>query len=236
MTRKEYTHQQWLKNHRVNEDGVIERLCSKCNIWKEESEDNFYLANKSKPEKGFSGECRICSIERAKIIQKNNPERKKIYIKKDNVRPESKARRREWSQKARDNGYYSEYFVTNPEKLKDYNKRRQHKKHNITEIQWKWCKEYFNNSCAYCGLHVSEHFQKYAGELKLFDLHKEHVDDEGSNELSNCVPSCASCNSSKRANNLEEWYNRNNPIFNQDRLIKIYKWINEDYKLHINKK
>jgi len=35
-------------------------------------------------------------------------------------------------------------------------------------------------------------------------LHKEHVDDNGANDLSNCVPSCQSCNSTKNLKTLEE--------------------------------
>ena len=31
---------------------------------------------------------------------------------------------------------------------------------------------------------------------------------------------------------MEEWY-KNNPNFNQERLDKIHKWLDEDYKLYI---
>lgn len=73
------------------------------------------------------------------------------------------------------------------------------------------------------------------GELKKMDLHKEHVDHEGSNKLDNCVPSCQSCNSSKHVYSLEEWYTKDNQNFDEDRLSKIHNWLFEDYRLHIKK-
>lgn len=67
------------------------------------------------------------------------------------------------------------------------------------------------------------------GELKNIDLHKEHVDDSGANDLSNCIPSCQSCNSSKHIFDFETWY-RKYEHFNEKRLHKIIKWLVEDYK------
>jgi hypothetical protein len=67
----------------------------------------------------------------------------------------------------------------------------------------------------------------------LSDFHKEHIDDDGANDLSNCVPSCKLCNSYKHQYIFDDWYNKNNPNFNQDRLNKIIKWLNEDYKLYL---
>lgn len=110
-----------------------------------------------------------------------------------------------------------------------------HKTHEISNSEWLNCKRYFNNSCAYCGLHEDEHFIIYAGQPKKTDLHKEHVDHTGSNKLDNCVPSCQVCNSSKWAFELEEWYNEENPKFDMKRLNRIHKWLDDDYKLYINK-
>jgi hypothetical protein len=80
-------------------------------------------------------------------------------------------------------------------------------------------------------LPIEQHYYTYAGETKLGDFHKEHVNHEGSNDLSNCVPSCKLCNTSKHVQELEEWYKRQ-PYFSEERLQKIYKWINEDWKLY----
>lgn len=66
-------------------------------------------------------------------------------------------------------------------------------------------------------------------------MHKEHVIDDGSNKLDNCVPACKDCNGHKWEYPLENWYNDNNPFFSQEKLDKINKWTNEDYKLYIIK-
>lgn len=70
----------------------------------------------------------------------------------------------------------------------------------------------------------------------MYDLHREHVDDDGSADLDNCVPSCQSCNSEKHTSTLDDWYNSSNYKFEQWRYDKIIKWITEDYKKYIEDK
>jgi 5-methylcytosine-specific restriction endonuclease McrA len=130
----------------------------------------------------------------------------------------------------------SEWQRNHPDKIRGYNRDRNlHKKHEISEQEWESCKNYFNYRCAYCGLPIEEHFVKYKGKIFIGDFHRDHVNDEGNNDLSNCIPACKSCNTSKHIHHLEEWYNENNPNFNQERLDKINKWLDEDYKKYINK-
>lgn len=111
----------------------------------------------------------------------------------------------------------------NKDKVKQYNENRRHKNHKITKQAWMKCKDYFDNSCAYCGITESEHKQLYSNK----GLHKEHIDHEGSPELDNCVPACYRCNSTKWIYPMEEWY-RQQEFFSDKKLAKIYKWINED--------
>ena len=126
----------------------------------------------------------------------------------------------------------TQYRQNNPDKIKQYNlHRKQNKKHKISKKEWESCKEYFNNSCAYCGISNEDAKKKYKNYL-----HKEHVDYNGANDLSNCVPACKSCNSLKWEYTLEDWYNKNNSRFTQERLDKIYKWLNKDYKNYIIQK
>lgn len=99
------------------------------------------------------------------------------------------------------------------------------KNHDITKKEWESCLKYFNHSCAYCGILNNEAKKKYNNYL-----HKEHVDHNGSNKIDNCVPACKSCNSKKWEFTLEEWYSEDNENFTYERLDKIKKWINEDYK------
>jgi hypothetical protein len=109
--------------------------------------------------------------------------------------------------------------------VKDMSERLEHKAHEITNIEWKLCKEYFDNKCAYCGMTYENHKKIYKQ-----DLHREHVDHNGSNKLDNCVPSCKICNSSKKDKEILDWYNENNFVFTQKRFDKILDWIEEDHK------
>lgn len=129
------------------------------------------------------------------------------------------------------------YQQNNPDKMKQYQENREKTKHHeISNTEWIACKNYFGNCCAYCGLPLDKHLHMKNGKLILFDFCKDHKDNEGANDLSNCIPACKSCNSKKWKSTLEEWYNENNPIFNKERYNKILKWLNVDYKLHIEEK
>ncbi len=100
--------------------------------------------------------------------------------------------------------------------------------HSISNEEWEDCKKYFNYECAYCGLSVKDHYITFNEEERLGDFHKEHVDHEGENDLSNCVPSCKSCNSRKWEHDFNEWYTENNEVYSIERLSKIIKWLEED--------
>ena len=66
MTKKyKNTMEQYIANHRVNEDGEIERRCTICEDWKPENTENFYMMNKSKPEKGYMSQCKECIRKKA---------------------------------------------------------------------------------------------------------------------------------------------------------------------------
>jgi len=220
---------------RKEEGGIIYKKCSDCGEWLPETTENFYMRNKKKQERGLTSKCKKCSIKESQsnydpkrhteltnYYYHNNEEYKKKN-KSYTSTPEQKEKQRKWRQS---------------EKGKEYMKergryRQQHKKHKISKLEWLACKKYFYNSCAYCGLPIEEHYNIYAGKLRKEDLHKEHVDDKGINNLSNCVPACKSCNSEKHTDILEIWYNENNKKFTQERYDKIIKWIKEDYKLYI---
>jgi hypothetical protein len=225
-------------------DGVLHKKCAYHEeIFGEEkwlpcTPEYFYKNSKNKSD-GLYPECKECSKKRATKWIKNNPDKYKEIMKNTDAKDHRVENRRKWSQQATENGYYREWNAKNPDKVEQYTYyRKMHKTHEITDVQWISCKEYFNNSCAYCGLHISQHFQRYAGKLKNYDFHKEHADDKGSNGLENCVPSCNSCNSSKRQHNVDEWYSPHNrrrggKVYSKERYDKIIKWITEDYMLYI---
>lgn len=124
--------------------------------------------------------------------------------------------------------YQLKYQKNNPDKIKQYG--LMHQNHKITKSEWESCKQYFEYKCAYCGLPIDEHWTTYREKRKLGDFHKEHPDHNGANDLSNCIPSCESCNCQKNDKKFDNWYNEINPIYSIERLDKIIQWLEIDYK------
>jgi hypothetical protein len=181
----------------------------------------------------YNPECKQCTKLRSKQWKKKNPE--KVAINNKKMRPNRSKYKQKIKEKVREQT--RNWQLNNPEKVKEYNRYRWlHKKHEINTNEWEACKNYFNYRCCYCGLPIEEHYIMYRGKTQLGDFHKEHVDDNGSNDLSNCIPSCKSCNSSKRQSTFDEWYNTNNTNFTYERLEKINKWLEDDYKKYIKNK
>lgn len=229
------SHELYKLNHRINEKGIVERRCTKCQEWKDENSDNYYYVNKKKLENKFMPECKQCAIKRSSKIQTENHGRRKQYYDKFNNKPEIIQIMRNASKKQREDGKQAEWQRKNPDKCRGYSiDRKQHKAHNIPKKQWIFCKGYFGNTCAYCGLPIEEHWITRKGIKKLGDFHKDHFNHEGSNELDNCIPSCGSCNSHKWKFLFEEWYIESNPIYSLVRLNKIINWINKDSKQYID--
>ncbi|WP_010497819.1 HNH endonuclease [Paenibacillus elgii] len=170
--------------------------------------------------------CIECSKTKATKWKKDNPERFK------EIHKGVKDRRREYesihNQLRNERGDIRKWRMKNPDKIRSYGKKK--RIHDITEFQWLKCKEYFGNCCAYCGKDANENWIRILGALKLFDLSKEHVDYNGLNDLSNCIPSCRRCNSRKNVKEFLDWYSHKNKIYSIDRYNKILQWRNADCK------
>jgi hypothetical protein len=213
-------------------DGIDHKICLECQEYYPSTFEYFY-ENKSNSIDGLNPYCKKCTIERTMNWEKKNPDKRKLNTYKWNHRPKVKIKRRISNNKRRIEGKDREWQLNNKDKTKIYNERRQHKNHTISNEEWDSCKTYFDRSCAYCGMSENEHKEIYNQ-----DLHKEHVDHEGANDLSNCVPSCRSCNSRKRDYKLEAWYTSENNYlndFSESRLKKIRIWLDNDYKLAIHR-
>jgi hypothetical protein len=102
------------------------------------------------------------------------------------------------------------YRKNNPElinelKVVSENKRREkakNLKNTFNRHEWKRCKLYFINSCAYCG-------------KELQNLTQDHfipLSKNGEYTKYNIVPSCKSCNSEKNNKNPYEWFEQNKNI------------------------
>jgi hypothetical protein len=218
-------------------DGVVHKLCYNCNEWFPMTLEYFY-GNKSK--EGLSPWCKTCAKLKSSKNQKENniryhrEQRKFKDAHKSYDRDRNKIYRAIPENREKLVERYRMFTVNNPEKMKGYRENRErNKKHTIPKKQWDACKTYFGNTCAYCGLLIEDHWVVYNGITKNGDFHKEHVDHNGENDLSNCIPSCKSCNSLKWKFELSYWYNEDNPIYSIERLDKINKWLTEDYKLYI---
>ncbi len=223
----------WEERHKIIND-ILYKWCPHGQHWVIEDDEHWYKNSKNTID-GYYPNCIQCEIERTQIWRQNNPEWYKELNHITNTNPSDKTREayRKNNKTRRENGKYQEWLNNNPEKTFRYMQDRYHKNHRITKEEWIACKNYFNNSCAYCGLPLEEHYRIYAGELQKIDLHKEHVDHEGSNTLANCIPSCQSCNDSKWKFQLNYWYNENNPNFTLERYNRIIKWLEEDHKKYI---
>lgn len=238
MTREEKSKEHYHLTHKIIDD-IIYKQCPKCEQWLIESEENFYKRNKSKPELGYVATCKRCSINKRKeYISLNHEKVLKQWHKTmsigDRKEKHDKQIKRWFNENSKHRKkYVKEYWQSNPDRAKGYQENRQHKNHVVSKQEWEACKEYFNNSCAYCGLPAKQHICKRNGIENVHDLHKEHVDHEGSKYLDNCVPSCVHCNSSKWKHPMEEWY-RQQVFFSEERFQKIYKWIKEDNIKYIN--
>lgn len=105
--------------------------------------------------------------------------------------------------------------------------RRSKKKNLLSDLtveQWNKILEYFNHSCAYCGMTEEEHKQKYNESL-----HQEHIIPMSQNGVFsdfNIIPSCKECNSKKNKMDLEN-YLYHNEKFTIDRYIKIIDYFLE---------
>ncbi|KON90273.1 hypothetical protein AF332_11935 [Sporosarcina globispora] len=206
---------------------ITYKVCTNCSEWFEMNDENFYI-NKSNSLDGYHPYCKQCSSKKAKKWCDDNPEITKAAKRKYNKSPKGRPKLAANAQRQRENGDYYKWRRENKEYLYEWRRKRDmNKKHEISATEWESCKKYFNDCCAYCGI-TEEQARDDQGQ----NLHKEHVNHRGANDLSNCIPSCRICNSSKWAKDFDEFYNKDNLNFTAGRLHKIRKWLTEDYLLY----
>jgi len=215
----------WLPRRKV--DNKLEKQCTQCKEWLEETATNFYYKNKKKPALGFVAWCKKCNI---KLTQKNYDldRRKELNYGYYHNDEEYRLRQIAYAQTPEYRKGQSAWRKKNPERCREHAKN--HRNHDITDVEWNDCLKSFSYKCAYCGITEEEsliiHKQR---------LHKEHSDDDGYNDLRNAIPACRSCNSSKHQDDMEMWF-RKQKFFSIDRLIEIIWWTSEGYKDYIEDK
>lgn len=201
---------------------MFTKICNQCNL--EKNTDEFYKQEKiNKHGESYiytNPKCKTCIIENYLLWKNENKEKHKLNNSKHYLTAKGRDMKRKNNRKIREDGKFRAWQQNNPDKISNYRVNRQHKSHDITKSEWERCKEYFDNACAYCGTTEDGHRINFKQ-----DLHREHIDPEGKNDITNCVPSCKSCNSSKHTFSLGEWYNSTNENFTVSRSEKIKKWI-----------
>lgn len=207
-----------------------------CCMCKEELEyKEFYFKEvidiENKKEYIFSPRCIKCNKKHAIIWNNENIEKKRESCRKNSRKPNIRKYHKELCERQRESGWTREYYHKNKGKHRAYTiKYESHKHHTISEKDWIICKEFFEYRCGYCGMTEVEHKDKHHQQL-----HKEHAYNEGDNGISNCVPSCVSCNSAKKKVDWIDWYIPDNPKYEQQRYNKIVEWL-ENYQYIIEHK
>lgn len=236
MNREERNKFNYERNHKIINE-TLHKWCNNCKKWLPMKKEYWYTWNRSKD--GYASQCKSCvKTSRSKYqtenwnkcyaIQRKWAKENRDYVNQRFAKWEAKNPYRQ--------NYKKNYLIKNKDKLLKYNKKRNQKKHIITNEEWIACKNYFNNACAYCGLPAEKHYKIVNGVPRIEDLHKEHVINDGRRDIKNCIPSCNKCNNKKKKRTLNQFYNPKNKDYTYERYHKIYLWIRYDYKKYIQSK
>jgi len=199
----------------------------------------YFYKNIHNKKDGLYPECKRCSVIKSDQRRENNKEHYQKIAKTKYKSDKDRVLSRQAKHRETRKDYYSQkgkdfrQSEKGKQSYKIYIQKRKKKKHIIYDEEWEACKKYFNNKCAYCGLSIDKHYSPYRDEMKLFDFHREHVIEEGRNDIKNCIPSCNACNNQKKRKSLNNWYNTLNPKYSYEKYHKIYMWLRYDHKKYI---
>ena len=225
-----------------NKDKIVEQQKQYREANKEriaERHKQYYEANK---EKELERVKRWYEANKKKVLEyhkqysQDNKERIAEYKKQyreDNREKLAEQRKQYYeANRERDLERQKQYREDNKEKLAEYRKspqgqavafnarqRRRAKEEEqgtgITKDQWLEMMKFFDWRCAYSG-------ERLTDKTRTID-HIVPLNSNGDNMIWNMVPMTRSLNSSKHANNMEEWY-REQDCYDPKRLAKIYEW------------
>ena len=233
--------------NQYNEDKT--KVCSKCGVELPATLD--FFAGEKRGKYGLKSVCRSClkAINQEYAVRNSEKIKKKRIEYRKNNRDKILAYHKEYhkTHKEQEKQYWEDnkerfaerrrkYYLDNKEQFSEKSKlvREKNKESgrvlfriygskfrskerglpcNFTFEDWEYCKDFFNNSCAYCG--------------SSDNLQQDHVipmSKGGHYSPDNIICSCRSCNASKRASDLDEWYTQK-PFFNADRLAVIKHYL-----------
>ena len=215
------------------------KVCSKCGRLLVAYSGNFKRQKRGKW--GLYASCKRCDKQYREENKEQIAEYNKQYYE------ENKEKLADYNKKYREENkeyyaeYYKQYREENKEKLAEYNKKYrednphiQFNNHNkrrqieenqgngVTKEQWLEMMKFFNFKCAYSEEKLSKK------EVRTID-HIVALNNGGLNEIWNCVPMYANYNYSKHTKDMEQWY-RQQEYFSEERLNKIYAWIEYAYE------
>lgn len=150
-----------------------------------ESDRKYYLNNKEK------------ISQYKKEWNKANPKKDIAYSKKHykNNKEYYKEKNKQWRKE-------------NPGKIREYRQKQRGLKqklaHNLPASKWNEIMLDFDCKCAYCGISEEEHLEKH--KQTLSQEHFIPLSKGGEYTHNNIIPSCRSCNNSKRSKDFFEWY------------------------------
>ena len=212
-------------------DDKTMKTCDKCKI--ENPATPEYFNRDIKMKDGLFNTCKECTKKKRRNHYQENKEHYIEYSKK--YYQENKDRYREQAREyyQENKEHYAEYYQENKEWYREYyiiyhlenpevnrlkNQRRRARMselpHTLTVEEWEDSLEYFDYSCAYCGV----------PEDNLQQEHIIPVIKGGGYTADNIIPACGSCNASKHATDLEDWY-VSYEHYDEERLNKILDYI-----------
>lgn len=236
-------------------EGVhMNKTCTKCNSLLPNTVE-FFSMYKARNITGLRHACKKCIKESSKNYFANNKEKllakQKVYNEKH--RKEIQEWKNKWYQDNREmilkrtyerriNNYEEhlegkkKYRIKNKDRIKEQqkmfylnnkDKRLQSTKYrrtkmkgllaDFTSAQWVECKIHFNHSCAYCG----------NNKVSMTQDHFIPVNNGGELSITNIVPVCKTCNSSKQDKDFLKWYSAQE-FYSRDREQKIFKYLKYD--------
>lgn len=162
---------------------------------------------------------RVLSMQYYKANRDDLLRKEALYRQQNPELAREKKRREYLKNRERYKQSASRWQKENPERLRIYAKRRRAVKRNALVIPYSHSElqQRFSawDGCAYCGVRG--------------DMTADHVvalARGGSDALSNLLPACRPCNSSKAASEIEQWYRRQ-PFFSEVRWQKIQEVLND---------
>jgi len=201
---------------------MIYKVCYTCNE-KIPATAEYFDRNKNCKD-GLSPNCKKCTKEynakryqekkdkikaQTKEYYKSNKEKIKPFFKENKRRyyekniEEYKLESIKWREEHTEyfREYHKNYRMENPDKWDVIVKRRKDRVDNLpytlTEEQWEYIKNKFDNKCCYCG-----------EDLPITHDHFIPVIKGGGYTLDNIVPACKRCNSKKHDGDFLEWYTK----------------------------